>query len=323
MPEMPSTPHYVSANGIPIAVRDAGRGPAVILLHGFPELSHSWRAQVVALSDCGWHAIAPDLRGYGDTGSHGNLEAYSMRNLSKDITGLMDELGIQRAAIVGHDFGGMLAWTLARDAPDRVLGVISLNTPYTRRAPISLVETMRQQKGGENYMVQFQREGHAEEILERDVAATFRGMMRRPALTLAEFERTDPRLRALPITLFLGEPAVMGDPVMSDTDLQVYIDAYKREGFSGPLRWYRNLDQNWSDTAEIDDVVTVPSLMISAADDFFLPPATTRGMERHVPDLEFRTITNCGHWTQHERPDEVNAIILEWLERRIRPLIAL
>lgn len=274
---------------------------------------------MAALAEAGWRAIAPDLRGYGETGAQGELAAYSMRNLSLDVIGLMDALEIGRAVVVGHDFGGMLAWTLARDHPARIAGVASLNTPYTRRTRLDLVETMRRHRGETNYMVGFQKPGVGEALLERDIAATFDGLMRRPALTLARFRHAAARLQSLPMTLFTGEPDVMGDPVMFAAERAVYVDAYRRNGFTGPLNWYRNLHRNWLDTADVLDCVHQPALMISAADDFFLPPDLAQGMEDIVPDLEWRIIEHCGHWAQYEQPEKVNAILLNWLDRRLRP----
>lgn len=112
----------------------------------------------------------------------------------------------------------------------------------------------------------------------------------------------------------------MGAPFLSETELTTYIETFKKNGFTGPLNWYRNLRQNWLDTSCREDLVEVPALMISAVDDYFLPPETTCGMERYVPDLERQLIQDCGHWTQQEQPETVNSIVQEWLERRIRPL---
>lgn len=313
-------PRFVKTNGIRMVTYEAGSGPTVVLLHGFPELAYSWRYQLGPLSKSGWRAIAPDLRGYGGTGPCGDIESYSMQNLSCDILGMLDALEIERTVLVGHDFGGMLAWSLARDHPNRVMGVVSLNTPYTRRGTQDLVRTMLRRRGETNYMVMFQRPGLGEALLERDIAATFRGLMCRPALKIDQFQAAEARLRALPMTLFVGEPAVSGEPIMSNEDLEKYIEAFRRTGFTGALNWYRNLEKNWKDTENSADSVNVPALMIVASDDFFLPPQTTRGMEQHIPDLERKTIENCGHWTQQESPGVVNATILDWLERRMRPL---
>jgi pimeloyl-ACP methyl ester carboxylesterase len=140
-------------------------------------------------------------------------------------------------------------------------------------------------------------------------------------MTLDQFQHADARLRALPMTLFSGEPELMGEPILSEAELQVYIDAFSRTGFTGALNWYRNLSRNWLDTQGVPDEVRVPALMVSTDNDLFLPPNTTRDMERYVPDLERRLLLDCGHWTQHEQPEKTNAILIEWLERRIRPII--
>lgn len=310
----------IEANGLMMAVHEMGEGPPVVLLHGFPELACSWRAQIPALAAAGWRAIAPDLRGYGATGPKGGLEAYSMRNLARDVLGLLDALGLEQAVVIGHDFGGMLAWTLARDHADRIVAVASLNTPYTRRGSADLAASLLRVRGPTNYMVAAQTPGVAEAILEADVSATFHGLMRGARMT-PEALQADPRLRPLPLSLLAGrEPTAVGEPVMPDAELQVYIEAFQRNGFTGPLNWYRNLHRNWLDTEGSSDRVEIPALMVCASHDLFLPPSATVGMEAHVPDLERRLIENCGHWTQHEQPEAVNAILIDWLERRARPL---
>lgn len=309
----------VQSNGIRLATSVVPATPgraSVVLLHGFPELAFSWRHQIAALAAAGYGVLAPDLRGYGETGPQGALQDYRMQNLALDVTGLLDALGIARAVVVGHDFGGALAWALARDHADRVLGVVSLNTPYTRRTETDLVETMRRTRGPEHYMVRYQEPGWGEALLGSDVDATLRGLMRRPGVTLAQFAQAPQELQALPATLFKGNDSVMGAPLLSEEELAVFVRAFARSGFTGPLNWYRNLRRNWEDTAGTPDEVKVPALMVSAEQDIFLPPATTRGMERIVADLERHTVAGCGHWTQQEKPDEVNALLLDWLGRR-------
>jgi len=314
----------IAANGIRIETSvvmapGAARIP-VVLLHGFPELAYSWRHQVTALEAAGFDVITPDLRGYGDTGPQGEVFDYRMANLALDVTGLLDALEIERAVIVGHDFGGALAWTLARDHSERVLGVASLNTPYTRRTESSLVATMLCTRGPNHYMVRFQEPGWGEALLGADVRRTFQGLMRRPKLTLAEFRKLAPELQALPPTLFIGEPDLMGEALLTPEELEVFVQAYEVTGFVGGLNWYRNLERNWADTADTPDQVRVPALMICAANDIFLPPETTRGMEDIVPLLERHLIADCGHWTQQERPEEVNRLLIDWLRRKIVPL---
>jgi len=309
---------YVTTKRLRFATYDQGDGPAIVLLHGFPELAYSWRFQIPALKQAGWRVIAPDLRGYGQTGVSGDVGAYSMRNLALDVTSLLDALGIDQAVAIGHDFGGALAWTLARDHADRIRGIISLNTPYTHRASRDLAQTMLRFRGAKNYMVQFQSTGIGESLLERDVDATFRGLMRRPRLPLHAFRELPHQVQALPMTLFVGgEAEVAGDPLLSEDELQVYVEAFQRTGFGGGLSWYRNLHQNWVDTENVVDRVVRPALMVCARDDYFLPPDTTLGMEKFVPDLESQTLI-CGHWTQQELPAETNSLIMGWLNRRMK-----
>jgi len=313
-------PTMVMTNGIPMAVHRAGTGPAVVLLHGFPELAYSWRHQIDALSQAGWTAIAPDQRGHGATGCHGDPSAYRMENLARDIVGLLDGLHVERAIVVGHDFGGALAWTLARLHPDRVAGVVSLNTPYTGRAARDLISTILQYRGPENYMVRFQEPGVGEEVLGRDIEGMFRSLLRRPRRTLEAFRRECPQLQVLPVSLLTGEPEVMGEPFMTPEEARIYADAFRKTGFTGALNWYRNLRRSWEDMAGQPERVDVPALMISAADDYFLPPETTSGMEQFIPDLERALIADCGHWAQNEQPEATNRLLLDWLERRMRPL---
>jgi pimeloyl-ACP methyl ester carboxylesterase len=229
------------SNGITMAASviaaKAGR-PTVTLLHGFPELAYSWRHQIAALAQAGYGVLAPDLRGYGDTGPHGALQDYRMQNLALDVTGLLDTLGIARTVVVGHDFGGALAWTLARDHSERVLGVASLNTPYTRRTDTDLVETMRRTRGPSHYMVQYQQAGWGEALLERDVAASLRALMRRPAMHLAQFLQTPPSWQALPADLFLAHAEILGPQLLTPPELDIYVQAFVRNGFTGPLNWY-------------------------------------------------------------------------------------
>jgi pimeloyl-ACP methyl ester carboxylesterase len=121
------------------------------------------------------------------------------------------------------------------------------------------------------------------------------------------------------MTLFVGgEPDLLGESLLTETELAVYVGAFRHTGFAGPLNWYRNHGRNWRDTEGAPDRVDIPALMVSADGDLFLRPETSRGMEVLIPDLERRVIKDCGHWTQQERPDETNAILLDWLERRMR-----
>src|SRR5213593_4709850 len=123
----------VSTNGIRMAIRDEGTGPAVVLCHGFPELAYSWRHQVPALAGAGYRAIAPDQRGYGGTDQPAGVTDYDIHHLTADLVGLLDALGIERAVFVGHDWGGIVVWMMPLLHKARVAGAIGVNTPYFPR----------------------------------------------------------------------------------------------------------------------------------------------------------------------------------------------
>jgi pimeloyl-ACP methyl ester carboxylesterase len=285
---------YVTTNGIRCYCLEAGPpdGPMVLLLHGFPELAFSWRHQVAALGAAGFHAVAPDLPGYGHSDKPD--VTYDCEWVDACLMGIVDACGHERAVIAGHDWGGILVWIIARQYPDRVAGVIGVNTPDVARPPIPPVQLLRQIFADTPiYVIQFQERGLAEWVL----GTWGRG--------------TDDFLE-----MIFGATAGSTDAFGPDV-LDVYKDALRPAGaLTPPLEYYRNLDRNWELTAAIADrTIDVPCLMISAADDPVLTPAMTAGMEARVPDLERVVIEDCGHWTQQERPDETTAAMLAYLRR--------
>jgi pimeloyl-ACP methyl ester carboxylesterase len=314
------TPAYVRANGIRMAVWEQGQGFPVVMCHGFPELAFSWRHQLPALAGAGWRAIAPDQRGYGLSHRPPEVAAYDMAHLTGDLVGLLDALGIERAVFCGHDWGGWVAWQMPLLHPERVAGVIALNTPYFPRGPLDLVEATRRARGEDNYIVAFQRPGLADEWLARDIPRFFDRMLRRPTLTQAEFARQPASVRNLTLRGMAEGSAPRGEPAVDAEALRVYGAAFQRTGFTGGINWYRNIRRNWEQGAALPTRIEVPCLMISAAQDVYLPPGLTHGMEAHIRQLEKHVIEDCGHWTQQERPEETNRIVLDWLRRTFRPV---
>jgi pimeloyl-ACP methyl ester carboxylesterase len=309
-------PRFIQTNGIRMAVYEEGGGMPVVFSHGFPELAYSWREQLPAIAQAGFRAIAPDQRGYGKTSCPKPINDYDIHCLCGDLAGLLDSLKLDKAIFCGHDWGGLVVWQMALLHPDRVAGVIGVNTPFIPRAPMDPIQLMRATMGEGMYIVQFQEPGKAEAILEKDVEKTFRFFFRKAAISAEEFEKLDPELRNFN---FLAQFEIwdgQGELACSDAELDFYIQAFKETGFSGGINWYRNFTRNWETTANVEQKVTAPSLMISAADDIVLPPSMTEGMEAYVPDLEKHVIANCGHWTQQEKPDELNALLIDWLKRR-------
>jgi pimeloyl-ACP methyl ester carboxylesterase len=312
--------HVVQSNGIRMAVTEQGSGPAVVLCHGFPELGYSWRHQIAALAAAGFHAIAPDQRGYGGTDRPTAVESYDMEHLTGDLVGLLDALDIEQAVFAGHDWGGLIVWQMPLLHPARVAGVIGVNTPAFQRAPMAPVGLFRAMFGDNYYMVHFQQPGVADAGLARDVRRVFTQLMRRgvPLEQLASRAvRADGQIRNM-VEIVEGEEGA-GELLLSEDELAVYVRAFECSGFTGGINWYRNLDRNWERTPHLAGArIDVPSLMITAELDPVLRPEMAEQMRGFVGDLEIVMIPGCGHWTQQEKPDELNRIMIDWLRRRHR-----
>ena len=305
----------VATNGIHLDVHEAGDGPVVVLLHGFPELAYSWRHQVQPIVEAGFRVVAPDQRGYGGSDAPQDAQSYSVKNLVADSVGLLDDLGVEQAVFVGHDWGSMPAWYSGVYVPERVRGMASLCTPFFTPGEADLLEIYDELRGPEHYMRTFQEPGVGEALLERDVEATFRALLRGRGMTMDEFEAAPAEVREVPAGVFVGDPQLFGDEILTDEELAVYVDTYKRTGFRGGLNWYRALHADWEEGLGHDFVVDKPALMISAADDWFFPRGATDGMEDLVPQVEKHVIPGAAHWLQQERPDDVNALLVPWLKR--------
>lgn len=316
-PRLPD-PHFVQSNGIRMAVYEQGSGFPIVFCHGFPELAYSWRHQLPALAAAGFRAIAPDQRGYGLTDAPEGAENYSMRHLTGDLAGMLDALGIEKAVFCGHDWGGMVVWQMALMHPERVAGVIGVNTPHMPRAPMDPIALMKMAYGDDMYIVYFQTPGVADAALAADTAKTMRFFMRKGGMTLEEFDRQPPEAKNLALVAALQSDEALwpGELVMSQAELDVFVETFKRTGFTGGINWYRNFTRNWQESEGRSDKISVPCLMIMAENDVVLRPAMADGMEALVPDLEKHLVRNCGHWTQQEHPDETNRVIADWMRRR-------
>lgn len=286
---------YVVTNGIRLHCLEAGDGPLVLLLHGFPEIAWSWRHQLDAIAEAGFRVVAPDLPGYGRSDKPDVV--YDSEWLNACLVGLVPALGHEQAVVAGHDWGGILVWSMVRRHPGRVAGVIGVNTPDLPRPPMPPVQLLAQAFGDTPpYIVQFQERGAAEWVLSWGRGAD-------------DFVET----------IFRGAATHVVD-VFDDDVLEVYKEAFRPVGaLTPPIEYYRNMDRNWELTADLADVtVEVPCLMITAEHDPVLAPALAEGMQARVPDLETVLIRGCGHWTQQERPEETTAAMLAYL-RRLEP----
>jgi pimeloyl-ACP methyl ester carboxylesterase len=292
------TARTVQTNGIELSAIDEGAGPLVVLCHGFPELAYSWRHQVPALKDAGYRVLAPDMRGFGSSSAPQAVEAYDVRTLCADMTGLLDELEQQQAIFVGHDWGAHLVWQLAVLAPERVRAVAGLSVPFVPRAPAPPIPIMRRHLGEDFYIVWFQQPGVADEALARDVRRTLTTSRQWTADWALE-DGSEPRL----------------PPWLSEQELAVYVEAFERTGFTGGLNWYRNMDRNWEVTEPVAERrVQQPAMFLTGELDpvrRFMPAEAMHGW---VSDLRAEIVVpGAGHWVQQQAPEVVNEALVEFL----------
>jgi pimeloyl-ACP methyl ester carboxylesterase len=293
-------PRMVSVgDGIELSVIEAGQGPLVVLCHGFPELAFSWRHQIPALAAAGYRVLAPDMRGYGDSSAPAAIEAYDVISLCEDMCGLVDDAGEQSAIFVGHDWGANVTWWMAAIHPERVRAVAGLSVPFVPRAPAAPIPIMRSHLGEDFYIVWFQQPGVADAALGSDVRRTLTTSRQWTAQWAEEEDAQSRRADWL-----------------SERELQVYVEAFERTGFSGGLNWYRNIDRNWELTAPYGErLIEQPAMFLTGELDpvrSFMPAAAMNGW---VTDLRAEIVVpGAGHWVQQQAPELVNAALLDFLD---------
>ena len=313
------THRTVETNGIRMHLAEAGTGPLVVLCHGFPELWYSWRHQLAALAEAGFHAVAPDMRGYGQTERPEAIDQYTILHLVGDMVGLLDALGAEQAVIAGHDWGAPVAWHAAQLRPDRFRGVIGLSVPFRPRGPVRPTTVMPQTDDAVWYQLYFQEPGVAEAEYDRNVRTVFRSGL------VAISGDAPPDTRPFGMIPRHGRPFwwdAEPPPLpgwLTDADVDFYTAEFTRAGFRGGLNYYRNIDRNWELLAPFDGLkVTVPALYIAGDRD---PVVRVPGMDRLIPNLgnfvpQLRgtiMLPGCGHWTQQERAGEVNSAMINFL----------
>ena len=312
--------HSVDANGVRIHVAECGSGPAVLMVHGFPESWYSWRYQLPALAAAGYRAIAIDVRGYGRSSKPVRVEDYRMVLKVADIVNLVQVLGETRVTLIGHDWGAPIVWTSALLRPDLFRGVAGLSVPYAppgggQRPPTA---GMRAMAGDQLFYIEhFQEPGVAEAEIEEDVRSWLLGFYHcasgdidnGPNISLVEPGRK------------LRDKFVFPEQMphwLSEADLDVYTREFEYSGFFGPLSRYRNVDRDWRDLAAFaGQPITIPALFIGGSKDgptVWGQPAIERFPET-LPKLTRSVILDgCGHWVQQEQADETNALLLAFLK---------
>ncbi|MFF3334031.1 alpha/beta fold hydrolase [Streptomyces sp. NPDC002888] len=310
----------VDVNGVRLHIAEEGEGPLVVLLHGFPESWHSWRHQFGPLAEAGFRVVAPDQRGYGRSEHPDDVAAYSILHLVGDVVGLIQALGEEKAYVVGHDWGAPVAWHTALLRPDVVLGVAGLSVPPPFRGTEPPLAAMDAMFGGRFYWNYFNRPGVADAEFAKDTRTTLRKF-----LYSASGDAPDAGQGKQPLIepgqgwlVSMPDPEVLPKWLTED-DLDALTDSFA-QGFTGALNWYRNLDRNWELTAPWHGAVVSPPALYVYGDLDPVPafpgtPELIAALPGLMPNLRRAPLRleGCGHWTQQERPDEVNAALIDFL----------
>lgn len=309
-------PRFIRANGLDMAVYERGEGRPVILLHGFPELAYSWRHQLPALADAGFRAIAPEQRGYGLTSAPAAMRDYRMSELIADIHGLLDALDLQSAAFVGHDWGALVLWHMAMLAPERIDRLAILNIPHYPRSASDPIGLLRERFGDDFYIVNFQDSDEADRAFAENTKHFFDVLMRRNIVTRKIYDRLPEERKVVSLLQAVRRVTLRGDHLLTKEERDYFAAAYDRSGFTGPINWYRNFSHNWEILEGVDQRIDIPTLFIGAVDDVLIRPEHIKAMKPLVCDLEAHMLESCGHWSQQEKPGEVNRVMLDWLMQR-------
>ncbi|MFO1114675.1 MAG: alpha/beta hydrolase [Beijerinckiaceae bacterium] len=309
---MNASTRIVKANGLDMRIVEEGKGPLLLLCHGWPELSYSWRHQIPVLAAAGYRVVAPDMRGYGGTSAPEAIDAYTIHHLVGDMVALVAELGETQATIIGHDWGAIVAWQCAMFRPDVFPAVVAMSVPLGRRAPARPLDILKQQGVSTFYWQYFQEPGIVEAEFARDWSHSLRaiyygtglGLLLKPGRGMVE----DAKIPEKP-------PAWI-----SDDEIAHYVKEFSRTGLRGGINWYRNIDRNWDLTAPWQDAkIHQPALFIAGAKDpvitGLIGEKSVQTLQEIVPGLRKKVIIDgAGHWIQQEKPQEVNAAVLEFLK---------
>ncbi len=318
-PPVPGVSHeQIVVNNIDMHIAETGEGPLVILMHGFPELWYSWRHQIPALAEAGYHVVAPDMRGYGHTEQSSLVADYDVLDICGDIWGLIAYFGQDRAVLIGHDWGGALAIQCARLRPDSVRAVVDISVPYRRPQTDQLpLEFFRSQYGDRFFYILYLQEDAAERELNGRIAEVFRKFYASPSARRAPPAILDSAASAGGFLDRIGEPL---DPPtwITPGEINYFVRSYERTGFIGGLNYYRNLDQNALILRrDAQPQFDGPALFIAGEEDFLLRGQSQTELEAALatvtPDVTVALLPSVGHWAMEEAPESVNTLLIQFL----------
>ena len=311
---------FVETNNIKMHYVEAGSGQVIVMCHGWPESWYSWRHQIPAVAAAGFRAIAPDQRGYGQSGAPEQIESYNILNLVGDIVGLVNSLGVSDAILVGHDWGAPVAWHSALLRPDLFRGCALLSVPYFPRGAVRPSAMWKMIEGEDKWFYQhyFQEPGRVEADFEADLRKTFKKVLygaSGDALLGDRFEHLFPRDKR-PLDM-IREPERL-PAWLTEADVDFFAAEFKRSGFRGGFNWYRNVERNWELTAFLDGAkLRQPSMFAAGEHDVVLrmvPDALALVDAGMVQCRSKTVIPGAGHWIQQERPREINDLLIAFLK---------
>ncbi len=304
-----------------IAADVRGEGPLVLFVHGFPELRQSWNRLADAVSRQGFTACAIDVRGYGDSGKPSSVADYRLPCIVDDLIAVADALSPGRpVSLVGHDWGAAITWNAIMARRDRFHSIAALSVPWLGREAAPYDEMFTQRFTRKNrffYQAYFQMPGKAESELERDPARFLKAFYHSIS---GDAATGDWPLRKAADALLL-EGISFPDrvpPWLEPGYFEFAARTFARTGFAGALNRYRNYGADFEWAGQFDPVIRRPTLFIGGLKDPAYQLASgdpLAAMQAHVPDLEFHMLEGCGHWTQAERADEVETLLLPWLKK--------
>ncbi|HEX4476064.1 MAG TPA: alpha/beta hydrolase [Polyangiaceae bacterium] len=313
----------LTANGTRIRAVVEGKGPLCVLVHGWPESWYSWRHQIGPLVDAGYRVCAIDVRGYGGSDKPAAIEAYAMKELTSDVAGVIDALGADQAILIGHDWGAPIVWVTSILHRARVKAVVGLSVPFLGRPPMPPIELWKQvYKDRFFYQIYFQEPGVAEREFEADVRTALRKVYFAASGDASSAEQGATAAKPPTSTMLEGLTDPNPFPAwLSEADLDYFTGEFERSGFRGSLNRYRAQGIDFEALPQLAvEKITQPALFIAGSRDpvlRFIPGVSMLDrMDGHYDDLRGKVVIDgAGHWIQQERPEAVNAAIVEFLKK--------
>ena len=312
---------YPTINGIKYHYAETGKGPLVMMLHGAFELWYSWREQLTALAEAGYHAVAPDLRGFGESEATPDVRDYSLFQHARDVKALIDHIGAKDATVIGHDWGANLTWLMPLLYPETTKALAVLSIPFYPE-PRDPEKMKNYFKDKFSFMGYFQKPGAAESEFEEDPERFFRLFLYgfsgdAPADTVNKLFASKPA----DAKLLDGFPEPSKLPSwLSQKDIDYYADAYKKSGLTGTLNFYRNVNEDYPLLKEAyKNKITQPVLFIGGGEEAAVKYGDLELMKKALPNLRnIIVLPGCGHYIQQERTEELNAALIDFLDREIK-----